>query len=92
MTRVSNGITSGRAGAARRLGTAAALALGLLAAPALARAQSAIIYGALGNFDISNDTGQICHGFEIELEGLNASQVPYSFSTERYGAPSVIPV
>src|SRR6185436_13854672 len=40
---------------------------------------------------ISNDTGQVCHGFEIELEGVTAAQVPYSFSAQRYGAPSVVP-
>lgn len=65
--------------------------LGLLAAPVVAQAQSAIIYGSLGNFDISNDTGQVCHGFEVEMEGVTAAQVPYSFSANRYGAPAVIP-
>lgn len=76
--------------AARRLGALAALAIAL-AAPSAARAQSAIIYGALGNFDISNDTGKICHGFEVELDGLTPDQVPYSFSANRYGAPQVLP-
>ena len=74
---------------ARHCGAAAALVLGMVAAPTIAQAQSAIIYGSLGNFDISNDTGQTCHGFQIELDGVN--QIPYSFSTERYGAPTVLP-
>ncbi len=67
----------------------AALAFGMLAAPTIAGAQSAIIYGSVGNFDISNDTGQTCHGFQIEFDGVN--QIPYSFSSERYGAPAVAP-
>lgn len=69
----------------------AALGFGMLVLPTVAQAQSAVIYGSLSNFDISNDTGQICHGFQIELDGVNPSQVPYSFSTERYGAPTVVP-
>ena len=56
----------------RRLLRDAALSLALLAAPVTVRAQSAISYGSLGNFDISNDTGQICHGFEIEIGGGDA--------------------
>lgn len=75
----------------RRFGALAALALGVVAAPAAAHAQSAIIYGSLGNFDISNDTGKVCHGFEVELDGLTPAQVPYSFSANRYGTPQVIP-
>ncbi|MGE3537177.1 MAG: hypothetical protein AB7N91_07015 [Candidatus Tectimicrobiota bacterium] len=71
--------------------TLATLALGILAAPALGLAQSAVIYGSLGNFDISNDTDQVCHGFEVELEGVTVAQVPYAFSAQRYGAPQVIP-
>lgn len=66
------------------------VALAALAAlPATAGAQSAIIYGNLGNFDISNDTGKVCHGYEIEIEGVDPSQVPGSFSSNRYGAPTV---
>jgi len=75
----------------RQYVTLAALLLGLIAAPTAARAQSAIIYGALGNFDISNDTGKVCHGFEVLLDGLTPAQVPYSFSSNRYGAPVVTP-
>ncbi len=74
---------------ARNRGTLAALAFGLLAAPSLAAAQSAIIYGSVGNFDISNDTGKICHGFEIDLDGqTTVLPASASFTAERYGAPS----
>ena len=83
--------TGGRPRSMRQFATLAALALGIIAAPTAARAQSAIIYGSLGNFDISNDTGKVCHGFEVQLDGLTAGQVPYWFSSNRYGAPQVIP-
>ncbi|RKG72675.1 PEP-CTERM sorting domain-containing protein [Corallococcus exercitus] len=56
-----------------------------------AHAQSAVIYGSLGNFDISNDTGEVCHGFEIELEGLSSQDVVTTFSTQRYGAAQIVP-
>jgi uncharacterized repeat protein (TIGR02543 family) len=63
-------------------------ALGVLAAPSVARAQSAIIYGSVTNFDISNDTGRVCNGFEIQMDGSTTNQAPFSFNAERYGTPS----
>ena len=42
----------------------------LLAAPSVARAQTATISSALSNFDVVNNTGREAHGFEAELEGL----------------------
>ncbi|WP_291982702.1 hypothetical protein [Luteitalea sp.] len=66
------------------------LALAALLAPAAAQAQSAIICGSLGNFDISNDTGQVRHGFEVEADGIAPTQVVGSFSSNRYGSPSVV--
>ena len=84
-------ITEGRGRSWRRAIALAAAAVGIGLAPAAAHAQSAIIYGALGNFDISNDTGKVCHGFEVELDGLTQADVPYWFSANRYGAPQVLP-
>ena len=65
-----------------RIALIGAVALGL---PALAQAQSAIIYGSLSNFDISNDTGQICHGFEIQLDGIQPAAYGGSFNFTSYG-------
>ena len=47
--------------------------------------------GTLSNFDVFNDTGQATHGFEIELDGIDPSQVTYEFGApyERYGNPTV---
>ncbi len=65
----------------------------------------AAIVGFLGNFDVINDTGRNAHGFEIDLEGLHASDISDTFggpgrgfptgrgfgagSVERYGSPLV---
>lgn len=68
----------------------------LAVAPAAATAAS--VFGSLGNFDAVNDTGKTAHGFEIELEGLHASDILDTFGgpgrgfppdVERYGAPVI---
>ncbi len=67
---------------------------------------SAGVIGILGNFDVINDTGKTAYGFEIDLQGLHASDVTDVFggpgrgfptgrgfgigSVERYGAPSIL--
>jgi hypothetical protein len=66
-----------------------ALGLALLAPPIAARAQTATtVFGSLFNFDVYNDTGEVAHGFEIELDG---SAPPVAFFPDRYGEPSVTP-
>jgi PEP-CTERM motif len=46
-------------------------------------------YGSLANFDAVNDTGFEAHGFEIELEGLDKSQISDAFGLNRnFGTPS----
>lgn len=49
------------------------------------------MYGTLSNFDVFNDTGQECHGFEIELDGLSSKDVVYEFSSpnSQYPAPKL---
>lgn len=68
----------------------------ILALPVTANATT--IFGSLGNFDAVNNTGSVAHGFEIELEGLHASDVRDTFggagrgfptTVERYGAPTI---
>ena len=66
-------------------------ALFTLAAPIAARAQTATIYGSLGNFDVVNNAGQDAHGFEIELDGLQPADVIYTFSIQRYGVSTIVP-
>jgi hypothetical protein len=63
------------------------LASAMALAPLPARASTT--FGALSNFDVFNDTGQECHGFEIELDGVSSQDVVYTFGEpyERYGNP-----
>ena len=65
------------------------LALALLAPAASALATTTI--GTLSNFDTFNDTGDDCHGFEIELDGITSADVVYTFGDpyQRYGNPVV---
>lgn len=46
------------------------------------------VIGMLGNFDVINDTGKTAHGFEIELEGLHASDITDTFGGAGRGFPS----
>ncbi len=61
------------------------------------------VYGSLANFDSVNDTGEVAHGFEIEIDdpsfdrsklssifGLDRNFGVPPASVERYGAPSII--
>ena len=38
-------------------------------------AQASIAYGSINNFDTVNDTGVPCHGFEIELEDIESTDI-----------------
>ncbi len=55
-------------------------------------ASGATLYGSLSNFDVVNDTGEVCHGFEIELEGVNPSDIAFTFGAPyiRYGDPTLV--
>ena len=64
-------------------------AAALFIAPRGVAAQTATIYGQLGNFDVINNTGKDAHGFEIELQGIQPNEVFYAFSVQRYGAPQI---
>jgi hypothetical protein len=49
---------------------------------------NAAILGFLGNFDVINDTGQTCYGFEIDLEGVHGSEVTDVFGGPGRGFPT----
>ena len=63
----------------------AALVLVSFGTPALATQ----FFGSLSNFDAINDTGQVCHGFEIELDGVHPADIAFTFGSPyiRYGDP-----
>lgn len=73
----------------KTLAAAAALALSGMGNVALA----VPMFGSLSNFDVFNDTGQVARGFEIELEGLSAADIAFTFGAPyiRYGDPIKIP-
>lgn len=60
--------------------------LGIL--PVDARAQG-IAYGSITNFDTVNDTGKVCHGFEIEMEDCRSTDIGYTYDYNHYGTPRV---
>jgi hypothetical protein len=66
-----------------------AIATLLLLTPIASQAQTAVLFGALSNFDILNDTGQVTYGFEIELDGI--SSIGGAYIGNRYGQPAVVP-
>ena len=68
-----------------------ALSAGLFLLLAIRPALAQTTFGSLSNFDVFNDTGQDCHGFEIELDGITSANVVYTFggTYQQYGTPVV---
>lgn len=56
----------------------------------LTPASASTAYGDLNNFDVFNDTGQECHGFEIELDDVHSVDITYTFDWNHYGAPTIV--
>lgn len=48
-----------------------------------------IAYGSINNFDTVNDTGQECHGFEIELEDCESRDISHTYNYNHYGVPNI---
>jgi hypothetical protein len=72
--------------AAPRLLVAATLMLAI-ALPGSLKASQA--YGTINNFDVVNDTGVPCHGFEIELDDITSAQITYTYDWNHYGTPVI---
>ena len=51
--------------------------------------QASTAYGDLNNFDVVNDTGSKCHGFEIELDDIRSTEVTYTYDWNHYGHPQI---
>ena len=62
------------------------LTLLLTALSLSANAQTATVQGNLSSMDVINDTGQLTHGFEIEIEGAQQGDLYYTGYGQRYGA------
>lgn len=53
------------------------------------QAQASIAYGTINNFDTVNDTSNVCHGFEIELNDCRSTDITYCYSYNHYGTPHI---
>ena len=73
----------------RHLTRFAVVALAIFFAAIVTSAQTATVSGQLANFDVINNTGHDAHGFEIELDGVQPNDIPYTFSAQRYGQSSI---
>ncbi len=62
------------------------LALSMLVAQG---AGASTAYGDLNNFDVVNDTGTQCHGFEIEIDDIHSTDITYTYDWNHYGAPRI---
>ena len=86
-----------RIGAASKRAFMAALGLAAISIPGALHAQTATIVGYPVNFDTVNDTGQVTHGFEIEADGLQPSDMTRVFGGVqpscfiRYCTGSIVP-
>jgi hypothetical protein len=67
--------------------TATRLFLAGLCAAILATgaARASTAYGSINNFDVVNDTGTRCHGFEIEIEDCPSTGITYTYNWNHYG-------
>lgn len=52
-------------------------------------AEAGIAYGTVNNFDTVNDTSNVCHGFEIELDDIRSADITYTFDYNHYGIPKI---
>jgi hypothetical protein len=66
----------------------ALLAALLLATPCAGQA-AGIAYGTVNNFDTVNDTSNVCHGFEVELDDIHSADITYTYDYNHYGTPKI---
>ncbi len=69
---------------ARRIACIATTCL-LFQASIASPSHASTAYGSLNNFDVVNDTGEECHGFEIELEDVRCSDITHTYNWNHYG-------
>ena len=67
----------------------AAVAASCLFALNFNAARASIAYGSINNFDTVNDTSNVCHGFEIELDDIHSTDITYTYDYNHYGTPKI---
>jgi len=65
------------------------IALSFLSLIAGQTASASQAYGSINNFDTVNDTGSVCHGFEIEIEDCRSTDITYTYNYNHYGVPRI---
>ena len=65
------------------------LAIAALAGFASHPAMASTVFGDLNNFDVFNDTGAACHGFEIELDDIHSTDITYTYDYNHYLTPTI---
>jgi len=65
------------------------LLIALASLVACGNARAGIAYGTVNNFDTVNDTSNVCHGFEIELDDIHSSDITYTYDYNHYGVPKI---
>src|SRR6185369_9824930 len=92
-TRSSDPTVNVRGGRLRRRAWRRAALVGALglafAANAATPSAASTAFGDLNNFDVFNDTGTDCHGFEIELDDVHSADVTYTYDWNHYGTPTI---
>lgn len=57
--------------------------------PGRLTSNASIAYGSINNFDTVNDTSNLCHGFEIELDDIHSTDITYTYDYNHYGTPKI---
>jgi hypothetical protein len=52
-------------------------------------ADASTAWGSINNFDAVNDTSNVCHGFEIEIDGIHSRDISYTYDWNHYGVPKI---
>lgn len=65
------------------------LLLPLLFLAASRPASASQAYGSINNFDTVNDTGSVCHGFDIEIDDIHSKDITYTYDYNHYGVPVI---
>ena len=77
----------------KTLGILSRISLPLAALTCLAltsvTARASVAYGTVNNFDTVNDTSNVCHGFEIELDDTHSTDITYTYDYNHYGTPKI---
>jgi hypothetical protein len=67
----------------------AAVMMACLFASNFNAARASVAYGTVNNFDTVNDTSNVCHGFEIELDDIRTTDITYTYDYNHYGTPKI---